>query len=67
MIITNIIKTFKYIVLYTRLKIFNKSFRGDKAQKMNAKMIVEIVMGIIGMSGLVALGVVLLLLFGIFI
>jgi hypothetical protein len=38
-----------------------------KHKKMNAKMIYEIVMGIIGISGLIALGVVLLLLFGIFI
>jgi hypothetical protein len=33
MIITNIIETFKYIVLYARLKIVNESFRGDKAQE----------------------------------
>jgi hypothetical protein len=38
-----------------------------KHKKMTVKTIYEIVMGIIGISGLVALGLVLLLLIGIFI
>ena len=49
------------------MKIFKSKIRGEKYRKMTVKGIYEILMGIVGISGLAALCVVLLIIVGIFV